>query len=143
MLVRGISSNNNNNNNNNNNWKYLRMCSFSFKYISILLFSPDEDLKLLQTNILPHISGWELTVEIYNVIIFIYQQLPTKVICLPEDNYLSWRSLKNENYGILLFYLIQIQCCTPKLFKKLDTIYHHLPVLLYKISTHLFMSQIQ
>ena len=31
-----------------------------------------------------HISGWELTVEICNVIIFIYQQPPTKVICLPE-----------------------------------------------------------
>ena len=37
-----------------------------------------------------HISGWELTVEIYNVKIFIYQEPPTKVICFPEDNCFKW-----------------------------------------------------
>ena len=33
-----------------------------------------------------HISGWELTVVLYNFIFLICQYPPTRVICLPENN---------------------------------------------------------
>jgi hypothetical protein len=38
--------------------------------------------KLLLHKSIQCISGWELTAEIYNVIFFIYQYPPTKVILL-------------------------------------------------------------